>query len=228
MRALVADDDPRMVKMIRKVLEAERFSVETTLDGETAFRKAKEKKYDVIVLDIMMPERSGFDVVTGLRSMGNDTPIIIVSAKGIVKDRIRAINLGADDYLVKNFSFCELVARIKSLMRRSAQKGSNVFFCGDLVLNLSDMSIRRHQKIINLAKKEFNILLTLLKRKDSVVTRTELTSAVWGKDETKISSNTIDVHMQYLRKKLGNPSLIKTIHGRGFILRTPERETSSA
>jgi len=141
----------------------------------------------------------------------------------MIEDRVRAINLGADDYLVKSFSLSELVARIKSLMRRSVQKGSNVFFCGDLILNISDMTVRRQQKEIVLARKEFDILLELMKQKDTVVTREEIIRLVWGRGKEGMVSNTVDVHMQFLRKKLGDPNLIQTIHGRGYILKTPNK-----
>jgi DNA-binding response OmpR family regulator len=210
--------------MIKKALEMERFSVECAFDGKETFRKAKSKKYDAILLDIMMPERTGFDVITSLRSMGNDTPILVISARTMVEDRVRAINLGADDFLVKSFSFPELVARIKSLVRRCAQKSSNVFHCGDLVVNLSDMTVKRQQKVVELSKKELDVLLTLIKNKDALVSREDLMRVVWGKERSEILSNTVEVHMQSLRRKLGNPSVIQTVHGRGYVLRIPEKE----
>jgi len=141
----------------------------------------------------------------------------------MVEDRVRAINLGADDYLVKSFSFPELIARIKGLARRCAQKASNVFHCGDLVVNLSDMTVKRQQKIIELSKKELDLLLIMIKNKDALVSREDLIRSVWGKERNEILSNTVEVHIQSLRRKLGLPNIIQTVHGRGYVLRASEK-----
>jgi len=224
MRVLVADDDPRIVRMISKVLKKENFTIDTAFDGQTAFDKAKTKKYDVIILDIMMPQKTGFDIIAGLRVLGIKTLIIVISARSMVEDRIHALNLGADDYLVKNFSLEELVVRIKSLLRRSINKSTNIVCCGDLVIDFSDMTVRRKQTHIYLSKKELDLLMALMKRSNTIISREDLIRAVWGSQGQRVSSNTLDVHIRFLRKKIdpiGNPSYIQTLRGRGYMLRKP-------
>ncbi len=222
MNVLVADDDKRIIKMLSKILVGEHFTVDTALDGKEAFEKAKTKKYELIVLDLMMPKKSGFDIIKALRVLKVSTPILVISARLLVEDRVYALNLGADDYLVKNFALKEFVARAKSLIRRSANKSTNILRCGDLVVNFSDMMVYRKQSPIYLSKKEFNILMVLLKKKNAIVTREELIQSVWGKDMDKVPSNTLDVHIRFLRKKISLPSdkknLIRTFRGRGYML----------
>lgn len=224
MKILLADDDQRIVQLLLKALRKENFAVDTAMDGKSAFEKAKSKKYEVILLDIMMPGKSGFDVITSLRSLGIDTPILVISARSMVKDKIYAINSGADDYLVKTFSLEELIARIKSMMRRSAKRGTNVLHCDDLVLNLSDMTAHRGTRPIYLSKKEFGLLHLLLKKKNCIITRDELTKSIWEKSEEKLPSNTLDVHIRFLREKIGLPtdaeSMIQTFRGQGYMLRS--------
>ena len=205
MKILLADDDPKILTLLRKVLEKEKFSVETCEDGKETFEKAKNKHYDAIILDIMMPGKSGFDVIASLRSLGNDTPILVISAKFMVEDRIHAINIGADEYMVKTFSVEELIARLRLLIRRSAKSSTNFLYCNDLVVNMSDMSVKRKNKNIHLTQLEFNILKTFLKNKNKVLSRNDIAKSIWSKDK-KPSSNAIDVHIRYLREKIAHSS----------------------
>ena len=226
MRILVVEDDLRLLELLVEILNRAGFTVDTSRDGDDAFEKLRKNKYEVIVLDLMLPKKSGVEVISSARALGNNTPILVVSARSMTEDRVSVLNLGADDYLVKNFSTEELVARIKALMRRkSATKRSNILKCQDLVLNISDMSISRNGKDIYLSKKEAGILIELLRHKNNLVTRKQIIQAVWGERDADILSNTIDVHIRMLRNKVDKPfenTIIKTIRGRGYIAQEQE------
>lgn len=223
MKILVVDDDVRILKMLTKFLTKHRFVVDTAEDGKKAFERVKKKKYEVILVDIMMPEKNGFDLIRSVRAMGIHTPILVISARTMVDEKVLAINLGADDYLTKSFSLDELLARIKSLIRRNANTGTNVMHCGSLVINLADMTVTRQKKPVYLSQKELAILLALMKRKGNIVTREELVQEVWGQNLEHVSSNTLEVHIRFLRQKIDLPgqkrSLIKTFRGRGYMLK---------
>ena len=229
MKALIVDDHPAIVEMLSKKLLLENFAVDTASDGEEAFKKAKSRKYDIILLDIMLPEKTGFEVISGLRSIGIMTPILVLSARGMVEDKIRGLDLGADDYLLKGFSLDELSSRIKTLMRRTEGKRNNIFRCGDLVIDMTRILVERQGHEIKLAKKEFGILLELVKRKNCVVSRSELIELVWGEMDGSIFSNTIDVHIRLLREKIDRPfpgaELIHTVRGYGYILKESEEHS---
>ncbi|MDH3324699.1 MAG: response regulator transcription factor [Candidatus Peregrinibacteria bacterium] len=222
MKVLVVDDDNRVIEIITRSLKAENFVVDFALDRKNGFDKAKNNKYDVIVLDIMLGQdgkNSGFDIISGLRALGINTPILIVSSRTLIEDRILGLDLGADDYLIKNFSPAELVARVKALLRRRNVRRSNVLKCGKITINLSNLSVIRNDQQIKLSKKEFGILVELVRRKNTVVTREELIESTWGDSEKSVLSNTIDVHIRSLRGKIDKPfkkKLIKTIRGYGY------------
>ncbi len=222
MKVLIVEDDLKIQALIAEGLTQERFTIDTCNDGEAAFSKAKDRKYDVIVLDIMLPKKSGFEVISGLRAIGIKTPILAISARTTVEDRVLGLDLGADDYLVKNFSLAELVARVKSLMRRKGSEASNLLKCNDLIVNLSSMKVARGGTNIELTKKELGILIELMQKKNSVVDRQTLVEAVWGDRDADVMSNTIDVHIRMLRAKIDKPfgsDLIKTVRGYGYIIR---------
>lgn len=146
MKILIVEDNPSMLKMLKIILEKARFVVDTAEDGEVAFEKGKTNKYDLILLDLMLPKKSGFEVIKSLRAAKIAVPILVVSAMMNVEDRVMALNFGADDYLVKNFAVPELVARIKGLIRRSNNKENNILTCRDLVFNLSHNLLTREQR----------------------------------------------------------------------------------
>ena len=229
MKALIVDDHPAIVEMLRKVLRSEKFTVDTAVDGEEAFDKAKVGRYDIILLDIMLPKKMGFEVISGLRALGVSTPILVISARGLVEDRVRGLDLGADDYLVKGFSLEEMMARVKNLVRRKEGKRNNVFRCGDIVLDFTNMRVQRQGQDIHLSRKEFGILLELIKRKNVVVSRQELIELVWGESDMQVFSNTVDVHIRLLRDKVerpfGGPKLIQTLRGYGYMIK--DFDTSS-
>lgn len=219
MKVLVVEDNQSMSDLIEIALVREKFSIDRAFDGVTAFEKAKQHKYDLIILDIVLPKQSGFYVISALRALGNDTPILAISGDRLVSSRVRALNMGADDFIVKDFSFDEFLARVKTLLRRQSGKRSNVFRSKDLVLNLTDMTVSYKGDGIVLTKKEFQILLLLLRNKNSVVTREQLLSALWN-TPNNARSNTIDVHIRTLRRKLGDGGdVIETVRGSGYIVR---------
>ena len=227
MKILVVDDQPKIVEVVATALRREHFAVDTAADGEEGLQKAQKNAYDAIVLDIMMPKKSGFEVISALRITNVQTPILVISSKVLVKERVHSLNLGADDYLIKNFSLEEMVARVKALIRRRHFLRSNVLKCRDVRINLSDLSVKKGEKEIHLSKKEFGILVELVKRKNTVVSRETLLESVWGEHDAEVLSNTVDVHIRTLRGKLREKSeknpLIKTIRGYGYSIKTPPR-----
>jgi len=222
MKILVVEDNPDLLEIITIQLSSQKFMVDTAEDGETAFSMARDNKYDLIVLDLTLPKKSGFEIITALRALQIKTPILVVSGRAMVEDRIQALNLGADDYLLKNFSHHELLARVKSLIRRSKGETKNIYTCANLTLNLSDMVVRRGSTAINLTKKEFIILTELMRRKGKITPTEVLIQAAWGEEGFEVSSNKLNVHLRALRKKVDDPFKVKLIHTRrgfGYILR---------
>ena len=229
MKILIVEDNSSVLEILQIALSKEKFAIDYAVDGNKAFEMAKTEKYDVIVLDIVLPEKSGFEIIKALRAMKNNTPILVISNRDSLDDKITALNLGADDYMVKDFAVQELVARIKSLIRRSSKGASkNLFFCDDLTLNLSDMIVRRAGKPIRLTKKEFVILSELLRNKDRVVTTEELIRVAWG-NLKEHNSNKLNVHMRALRSKVDDPfqkHLIQTVRGFGYQVSSEEVGTA--
>jgi len=222
MRILLIEDDLKLCQIITEAFNLEQFTVDTSLDGNAGFEKAKNRKYDVIVLDIMLPNRSGFEIISGLRSLGIKTPVLIISARTTVQDRVLGLDLGADDYLIKNFSLAELISRVKALYRRQGNEASNIIRCNDLLVNLSNLVVTREGQEITLTKKELGILMQLIKHKNKVVSRENLVEAVWGDKDADVMSNTIDVHIRMLRAKVDKPfkiPLVQTVRGYGYIIR---------
>ena len=227
MKALIVDDHPTIIEMLSQKLTSQNFAVDTAIDGDTAFKKAKSRIYDIILLDIMLPVMSGFEIITSLRSIGVKTPILVISARGMVEDKIRGLDMGADDYLVKGFSLDELMSRVRTLTRRREGKRSNIYHCGDLVIDMTKLRVERQGKEINLSKKEFGILVELVKRKNCVVSKIELIELVWGEMDGNIFSNTIDVHIGRLRKKLSDTfsefSRLHTVRGYGYLFKEDDK-----
>lgn len=219
MRGLVVDDDPRMASLIEQSLRGEKFDCVVASNGEMALKIAQEQTFDIIVLDLGLPGMSGLALLRRLRAAGNQSLIIIVSAYGRVEDRVRGLDLGADDYLVKNFSVSEFVARVRALMRRKLEKKHNVLACGPLVMNLEKKSVQLRQKLMTLSKREFQMLFVFLSSKNTVVSRSDLSEKVWG-DALEMRSNVVDVHIRSIRKKLGaDAEMLQTIRGHGYILK---------
>lgn len=218
MNILFIEDEKEFAQSLKKLLELNHYLVDLAYDGEKGLKLLKKKDYDLIILDIMLPRIDGFEVVKKIRQKQISTPIIMLTARDAVDDRIKGLNRGADDYLVKPFVFEELLARLRSLIRRKRQPiTSTKFWIADLELNPSNYEVKRNNKLIELNNKEYQILYYLLGRLGNVVTREELGENVWGKG--KFKSNTIDVHIRFLRHKIDEGyknKLIHTVRGRGY------------
>lgn len=223
MRALVIDDDPRMASLLRETLRSEKFDCVVARNGEEALAIAREQVFDLIVLDLGLPGMSGIVLLRKLRAAGNNALVLIVSAYARAEDRVLGLDMGADDYLVKNFSLAEFIARTRALMRRKLEKKHNMLAMGPLVMNLESKEIYLRQQIIPFSKREFQILFVFLSHKNRVLSRSDLSEYVWG-DALEMRSNVMDVHIRGIRKKLGKDGwLLKTVRGHGYML-TDKRE----
>jgi len=220
MVVLVAEDNERLASFVRKGLQERGFAVDVALDGEEAAYMARTGAYDVIVLDIMLPRRSGFDVIRQLRSEGVNTPIICLTARDKLVDKVTGLDLGADDYLVKPFEFAELLARIRALRRRAPDMAPQKLRCADLELDPRTQEVRRGGMRIDLTAKEYALLEYLMRREGSVVTRTSIIENVWDMNFDSLG-NVVDVFVNRLRNKVDYPfekHLIRTVRGVGYCL----------
>ncbi len=219
-RILVVEDDPKILKLLAGDLELEGYLVTTAVDGEQGLERAKSLKPDLMILDVMMPKMSGYDVCRALRKDGSDMPIIMLTAKGQETEKIVGLDLGADDYVTKPFSGMELMARVKALLRRHKReldKVEKVEFDG-LAVDFKKMEAARKGKPIALTAKEFQILELLIRHRGEVVSRRQFLEEVWGYDEMP-STRTVDNQVLTLRQKLSpkdTEAYIVTIHGVGY------------
>jgi DNA-binding response OmpR family regulator len=214
MRILVVEDEHKIANSIKRGLMQEGYAVDVAYDGEEGYDLASNEDYDVIILDLMLPKMDGMTICKKLRSEENHTPILILTAKGEVGDKVEGLNSGADDYLVKPFAFAELVARIKALSRRPKEGLGTILTSGELVLNTVDFSVKNSGDEITLSKKEFSLLEYLLRHKGRVVSKEQIIQSVWDY-EADILPNTVEVFIGYLRNKIGS-DMIKTIRGFGY------------
>lgn len=222
MRILIVEDDENIRKTLKMQLEAECFAVDVASDGEQGSLMARTHNYDAIILDSVLPKKLGAEVCTEIRQSGKTTPILFLTVQSEVADKIKALNLGADDYLTKPFSFQELLARLRAILRRPPQIVSDVLTFEDLIMDVSSQVVKRQQEDIYLTRKEFMLLEYLLRNKGGVVSRSELLEHVWD-SSVDIFSNTIESHIVGLRKKLDGPrrkKLIHTVSGRGYKIDT--------
>ena len=225
MKLLLVEDDAKLVRALERGLRREGYAIDIARDGHEALRQGEAQEYDAIVLDVMLPGPDGFTVCETLRLQGSRTPVLMLTARADVHDRIRGLNGGADDYLVKPFDFGELVARLRALTRRNpaapepAQTGA-VTSVGDLHIDAERYVVTRAGSSVELSARELAVLQCLARHPGRVVSRSELLEEVWGADFDQ-SSNLVDVYVGYLRKKLERPSgrrLIRTVRGAGFLL----------
>jgi len=220
MRVLVVEDDRRVSSFIRQGLVQEGFSVDVSGDGRDAFHQALHEAYDLIVLDVLIPFMDGFEVLGQIRQHGSRVPVLMLSAKDAVEDRVRGLNSGADDYLAKPFAFPELTARMRALLRRPPDFGQPVGRVGDLAVDFSSRRVTRGGRRISLTPKEFSLLEYLVRNQGSVLTRTMIAEHVWDQHFDNFS-NVIDVYIRYLRAKVDDPfptKLIHTVRGVGYVL----------
>jgi two-component system, OmpR family, response regulator len=220
MRLLVVEDDEKLARAVTRGLRAEGYGVDLTADGDTALTQAAVYDYDGIVLDVMLPGRGGLDVCRVLRERGCWAPVLMLTARGGIDDRIGGLDSGADDYLVKPFDFGELLARVRAMLRRAPVERPPLLTVGDLTVDPATHEVTRGGAPVDLTAREFALLEHLARRPGEVVSRTQLLDHVW--DENFMGSmNVVDVYVGYLRRKLGR-DLIRTVRGVGFILETSD------
>lgn len=214
MKILVVEDEHKIASSLKRGLELEKHIVDVAYDGEEGFDLASAEKYDVILLDLMLPKKTGEEVSRQLRKEGNHTPIIMLTAKGDLEDKLSGFDNGADDYLVKPFAFEELLARIKAVVRRPKTITNSEFKVKDLVINTDTYEVKKSGKNIQLSKKEYTILELLLKNQGKVVSKDNIISYAWDYD-ADVLPNTVEVFVGYLRGKVGR-DIIKTVRGFGY------------
>lgn len=220
MRVLVVDDEPALRESLRRGLVAGGWSVETSPDGEVGLEKATDGDFDVVVLDIMMPRRSGYEVVRELRRREVWTPVLMLTAKDGEYDEADAFDLGADDYLVKPFSFVVLEARMRSLVRRGAPERPAMFEAGDLVVDPAAREVRRGEARIRVTSREYAVLEYLIRHRNQVVSKPQIMRAVWDAAYSG-DDNIVEVYVGYLRRKIDAPfgtRSIETVRGQGYRL----------
>ncbi|MEI6668842.1 MAG: response regulator transcription factor [Acidobacteriota bacterium] len=227
MRVLVVEDERRMALHLARALEEASFAVDVGYDGEQGLDYALAHQYDVIVLDLMLPKLDGIAVCRRLREAGKRVPVLMLSARDLVEDRVGGLNAGADDYLVKPFAMQELLARVHALMRRQTDDPRSLLKVADLELDPLTRRARRGSRPITLTTKEFAVLEYLMRRPTVVHTRTMIAEHVWNFDFDR-ASNVVDVYIKHLRDKIddkrdpGTPSFIRSVRGAGYVLRDPQ------
>ena len=225
MRILVAEDERDMNRIICRKLKAEGYGVDSCFDGGETLDYINMTSYDLILLDIMMPVKNGYEVLKEIRKNGNKTPVLFLTAKDTVEDKVNGLNLGADDYIVKPFHFEELMARIRAVIRRNYGETTNILKIADLTLNTASHSVQRGRKDIELSAKEFAILEYMMQNKGIVLTREKLEEHIWNYDYQG-ASNMIDVYIRYIRLKVDKDfetKLIHTVRGVGYVLKEKEK-----
>ncbi len=220
MKILIVEDETRAVAYLRKGLVENGFVVDATSDGDEGLRLACAGDYDLLILDVMLPGRNGWSVLAELRRAGKQTPVLFLTARDAVDDRVKGLELGADDYLVKPFAFSELLARVRSILRRGPGRAPEVVRVADLELDLVRHRASRASRRLDLTPKEFALLALLARRAGEVLSRTLIAEQVWDINFDS-DSNVVDVHMRRLRSKVEDPSerkLIHTVRGVGYVL----------
>ncbi len=226
MRILIAEDDRDLNKIISKKLRAEGFTVESAYDGQEALDHLRLLPYDLAVMDIMMPKSDGLETVKHLREEGNLTPVILLTAKDTVQDKVNGLNIGANDYIVKPFSFDELIARIHAVTRTAAGNPGNVYSLADLTLDVKTHTVMRGGREISLTAREYALLEYLMRNRNQVLSRQKIEDNVWNFDYGG-GTNIVDVYIKYLRKKIDEDfpvKLIHTVRGVGYILKEGEQK----
>ncbi|MGA2260908.1 MAG: response regulator transcription factor [Acidobacteriota bacterium] len=229
MRVLVVEDARPMAEALAKGLREQGYAVDVAGDGETAIQQAEINQYDAIVLDVMLPQRDGFAVCRALREQGLSVPVLMLTARDAVEDRVAGLDVGADDYLTKPFAFKELLARLRALMRRHSQLRPPRLKLADLELDTASQEVRRAGRLIRLTAKEYALLEYLLLHAGEVVSREGISEHVWDESFDPFS-NLIEVYIQRLRKKIDEGEQIRLIHtrrGAGYLLCAQDREESA-
>lgn len=222
-KILLVEDEPGLVMTIRDRLEEERYEVEVAEDGEVGYEKALKSAQDLIILDLMLPKKGGLDICRDLRQQGVETPIIMLTAKGQVVDKVVGLKLGANDYMQKPFEMMELLARIEVQLRKKTSEKKNsdsgVVGFGDIEINFQSIEVKKEGETISLSSKEFQLLKFMVENEGVILSRDQLLNEVWGYDAVP-STRTVDVHIAWLRQKMEDdsryPKHILTVHGFGY------------
>ncbi|WP_071125206.1 response regulator transcription factor [Leptotrichia massiliensis] len=221
MRLLVVEDEKKLNELITKKLKKEYYGVDSCFDGEEAIRYVEGTEYDAVILDIMLPKLDGFEVIKRIRAKKNKVPILLLTARDNIDDKVKGLDYGADDYLVKPFIFEELMARIRVLLRRNSGNADNVVTIANLKVDLDAKTVFRDDLLIKLSGREYSILEYLIRNKGKILSRERIEDHIWNYDYEG-GTNVIDVYIRYLRKKIDDnytPKLIHTIRGLGYVLR---------
>ncbi len=222
MDILVIEDDPRVARIVERALNESGHQAKTAADGPEGLDQAASGIFDVIVLDVMLPEMDGLNVCREMRRQGIRTPVILLTARDAVSDRVRGLDAGADDYLVKPFALEELLARVRALGRRQSDANPNEQLqVGDLVLDLSTREAHRDSQVLPLTAKEFSLLRYLMRNTGRVLTKDQITDHVWGYD-SEAASNVVEIYIHYLRDKVDRGfarPLIRTVRGVGYVMK---------
>lgn len=222
MKILVVEDEKDMNHIICKGLKNAGFSVDSCLDGKSGMEYLMLGEYDGAILDVMLPNMDGFEILKNAREEGNTTPILFLTAKNAISDVVKGLNLGADEYMSKPFSFEELIARIHVMTRRTRNVRENVYRCGELIVDCTTNQVEREGHQVELSPREFAILLYMMRNQNQVLTREQIQNNIWDL-EYDGSSNIVDVYIRYLRKKIDAPfekKMIHTIRGVGYLLKS--------
>jgi two-component system, OmpR family, copper resistance phosphate regulon response regulator CusR len=221
MTILIVEDDKKLSDILKSALKGENYSVETAYDGDESMEKAMKNNYSMILLDILLPKKDGFTVCKELRERQIQTPIIMLTARGTLEDRVEGLNLGADDYMIKPFGTEELFARIRTVLRRRKTTDGDIHKVGDLIMDKKRHEVTRAGKVLDLTPKEYKLLDVLISSPGEAIKRRTLVDYAWGPSFVE-TSNELNVHIKYLRTKIekgGKKSLIHTIRGVGFVLK---------
>ncbi len=221
MRVLVAEDERDLNNIVCKKLTAEGYSADACYDGKEALEYIEAAEYDVIILDVMMPEMDGFELIKTVRSCGISTPVIFLTARDSVEDRIAGLDLGASDYVIKPFSLAELMARVRAVVRKSSGNATNIYEIADMTVDTATKKVVRGGKEIDLSAKEFALLEFMIRNKGVVLSREKIENNIWNFDYEG-GTNAVDVYIRYLRRKIDegfDTKLIHTVRGSGYVLR---------
>ena len=223
MKILVVEDDPAITRMLRRGLTQAQYSVECAEDGAQGLTLAHDNVYHLIILDVMLPRRDGWQVCEALREGGSRVPILMLTARDGTADRVRGLDLGADDYLPKPFDFGELLARVRALLRRDQMHKTRTIRVADLVIDTAQHRVTRAGQEVGLSRREYELLEALAAHEGQVLTRQTVQERIWLDEDSY--SNTVDVYVRMLRRKIDDPhpvKLIQTVRGSGYMLRVPE------